>query len=439
MNFLDLLIKKRDGKIWSENDIKFLVGSIVDDKTPDYQIGALLMTIYFQGLNDMETVQLTKAMVSSGEVLDFGTMSHQLVDKHSTGGVGDKTSLIVMPLLASVGIRSSKLSGAGLGHTGGTIDKLSSFPGFRSDLSTAQIQSAVKSVDFAIGQQTNVLVPADKRLYALRDVTGTIDNISLIASSIMSKKIASGAGAIVLDIKVGHGAMLQELERARKLANLMISIGRELGRKVTALITDMDSPLGNSIGNISEVKEAIEVLNGRGETRLNELCIQLAMHAGMMAGRWKQADDARHDLLESLETGKALKKFQGFVRNQGGDDSYVENPDQFDKPRFQKILNAPSEGYIQAINARTLGLSAMKAGGGRAEKDDIIDLTAGITLNVSQGSYVKEGQSLLTIYGNDLKKVEEGFALTIDAIEIGTEAAVERPIVMEVIQPEYDD
>lgn len=406
MRMYDLIVKKRNGEELSTDEINYFVENYTNGSIPDYQASALLMAIYFKKMNMRETVDLTMAMAKSGDMLDLSKIKGVKVDKHSTGGVGDTTSLILTPMVASLGIPVAKMSGRGLGHTGGTIDKLESFKGFSVEMTEEHFMENVNEHKIAIMAPTGKLAPADRKLYALRDVTGTVDNVSLIASSIMSKKIASGADCIVLDVKVGDGAFMKTYEDAKKLANVMVKIGDSVGRKTIAVISDMDQPLGFAVGNALEVREAINTLKGKGPKDLTELCLTLGSNMVVLAGGAKDADEAREKLVNAIKSGAALNKLKEFVKAQGGNAKEVDDPDIL--PQAKYVVEVPSarEGFVEKINAESIGIAAMKLGAGRATKEDKIDLGVGIVLNKKRGDKVNKGETLAYIYSNDESNIE---------------------------------
>lgn len=404
MRMYDLILKKRSNKELSTEEINYFIENYTNGNIPDYQISALLMAIYFNKMNKRETSDLTMAMVNSGDILDLKAINGIKVDKHSTGGVGDTTTLVLGPMVASLGIPVAKMSGRGLGHTGGTIDKLESFKGFSVEMSNEKFIDNVNKFKLAVGGQTGDLAPADKKLYALRDVTATVDNVSLIASSIMSKKIAAGADAIVLDVKVGDGAFMKTPEAARELAEEMVGIGKHVGRKTVAIISDMDQPLGQAIGNALEIKEAIETLQGRGPKDLMELCLTLGSNMIVLADKAKNITDARKMLEETISSGKALEKLKEFVNAQGGDSSAIDNTDKLPKAKYIIPVKSDKSGVIIKINAQNMGIVAMELGAGRVTKDSILDLAVGIILNKKRGDKVVEGDVLAYVHANDKEK-----------------------------------
>lgn len=444
MNTYDLIMKKRNGGMLDKEEIDYLVTGYTNGSIPDYQMSAFLMAVYFQGMNHEETANLTLAMADSGERLDLSAIHGIKVDKHSTGGVGDKTSLIVGPILASLGVPVAKMSGRGLGHTGGTIDKLEGIPGFSTGISKEDFIKQVNDIGLSIVGQTANLAPADKKIYALRDVTATVDNVSLIAASIMSKKIAAGADAIVLDVKVGSGAFMKTLEDARALAKTMVAIGEMAGRKTIAVITDMNEPLGNAVGNILEVKEAVECLKGKGEERLMAVSKTLASHMLMAAGKADDIKEAEQSVNEAVTSGRAFDKLKSFVTAQGGDASYVENPDKFDKAQYtytvtgkelflSKEKTAAWEAYLTSCDNQEIGLASMILGGGRQTKESEIDLSVGIILEKHLGDKITKSDIIATLYANDMEKLSEAKERFIHAYTLSDEDKFNNNIVYEVI------
>ncbi len=407
MNILSILLKKRSGQRLSDEEIDFFIQGYTQGKIPDYQASALLMAIYFNGLNKNETVALTKAMIASGESLDLSQIRGIKVDKHSTGGVGDKTTLVLAPLVAAAGVPVVKLSGRGLGHTGGTIDKLESFTGFQVELTKEELVKQVKSVGIAVAAQTANLVPADKMLYALRDVTATVENKSLIAASIMSKKLASGADAIVLDVKCGDGAFMKSKKEAFALANLLVEIGNSIGKQTVAVITAMEQPLGNAIGNSLEVIEAIQTLHGKGPKDLQDLCVYLGTQMLLLSGLVKKEKEARMKILHALHSGKGLEKLKQLVQAQGGDVKMIKDTELFPKAGIAEIITSPKDGYVKSLLAENIGSAAMLLGAGRMKKEGDIDATAGIFLHKKAGDKVMKSEGLATLYTNDLTQLKE--------------------------------
>ncbi|RGQ79484.1 MULTISPECIES: pyrimidine-nucleoside phosphorylase [Megamonas] len=400
MRMVDIIEKKRDGQELTTAEINFFIEGYTKGEIPDYQASALAMAIYFQDMNDRERADLTRAMVESGDTIDLSAIDGIKVDKHSTGGVGDTTTLVLAPLVASLGVPVAKMSGRGLGHTGGTIDKLESIAGFHVELTREQFIDLVNRDKVAVIGQSGNLTPADKKLYALRDVTGTVNSIPLIASSIMSKKIAAGADAIVLDVKTGDGAFMKTQEDAEELAHAMVRIGNHVGRKTIAIISDMSQPLGFAIGNALEVKEAIETLQGKGPKDLTELVLTLGSQMVILAGKAKTSEEAKEMLLDAIHSGKALAKFKEFLANQGGDASIVDDLTKLPQAKYKIELPAKQSGYISRMVADEIGVASMILGAGRATKEDVIDLAVGLVLHKKVGDKVEEGESILTIYSN---------------------------------------
>ena len=400
MRMIDIIEKKRDGKSLTREEIEFFVNGYTHEEVPDYQASSLAMAIFFQDMNDEERAALTMSMVNSGEKIDLSDINDIKVDKHSTGGVGDTTTLVLAPLVAAVGVPVAKMSGRGLGHTGGTIDKLESVKGFNVEISEKDFIKLVNDNQVAVIGQSGNLTPADKKLYALRDVTGTVNSIPLIASSIMSKKIAAGADAIVLDVKTGSGAFMKTLDDAEALAHAMVRIGNNVGRNTMAIISDMSQPLGNAIGNALELKEAISTLKGNGPKDLTELVLTLGSQMVVLAEQATSLDEARQMLIDAIKTGKALNKFKTFLSNQGGDDSIVDSPEKLPSAKYQVEFKAKKDGYITEIIANEIGVASMMLGAGRQTKEDVIDLGVGIVLNKKVGEHVEKGENILTIHTN---------------------------------------
>ncbi|NDL66289.1 pyrimidine-nucleoside phosphorylase [Anaerotalea alkaliphila] len=425
MRMLDIIEKKKRGGILNREEIAFFVQGYTRDQVPDYQMAALLMAIWFRGLEDREVLDLTLEMAGSGETLDLSDIRGVVVDKHSTGGVGDKTSLVVAPMVASLGVPVAKMSGRGLGHTGGTIDKLEAIPGFSAALDKKAMVDTINRVHMAIAGQTANLAPADKKMYALRDVTGTVDQTGLIASSVMSKKIASGAQVIVLDVKTGSGAFMKREEDALELAARMVSIGKGLGRTTAALVTDMNQPLGEAVGNSLEVVEAIRTLQGKGPKDLYELCLALGSQMLLGAGRTGDPGEAKKLLQEAVASGAALATFKAFVEAQGGDGAYVDNPGLFPEARHVAEVPAPRSGYVQAIQTEEVGVSAMLLGGGRETKDSPIDLAVGLLVRKKVGDFVEQGEPLVRIHASGRERLEAVAARLTEAYTIG-DAPVQR-------------
>lgn len=400
MRMIDIIEKKRNGKELATEEINFFVKGYTEGTIPDYQASALAMAIYFQDMSDREIADLTMAMVHSGETLDLSAIHGIKVDKHSTGGVGDTTTLVLAPLVAALGVPVAKMSGRGLGHTGGTIDKLESIQGFHVEITTDQFIDLVNREKVAVIGQTADLAPADKKLYALRDVTATVDSIPLIASSIMSKKIAAGADAIVLDVTTGAGAFMKNEEDAIRLAETMVRIGNHVGRKTMAVISDMSQPLGYAIGNALEVKEAIDTLKGEGPDDLTELVLALGSQMVVLAGKATTLEEARNMLKEAIASGAGLAKFKKFVANQGGDPSVIDHPEKLPQAKYAIDLPAITSGYVSQMVADQIGVAAMMLGAGRATKEDKIDFAVGIVLRKKVGDRVEAGEPLATIYAN---------------------------------------
>ncbi len=398
MRMYDILLKKKRGQELSERELHFFVEGYTRGEIPDYQASALLMAICLNGMTERETTYLTVVMAESGDMLDLSSLEGITVDKHSTGGVGDKTTLIVIPILASLGLKAAKMSGRGLGHTGGTIDKLESIPGFRTELSREEFLKTVKKTGAAIAGQTGNLVPADKKLYALRDVTATVESIPLIASSIMSKKLAAGAQCILLDVKAGSGAFMKTLEEAQELARVMTEIGNRAGRRTGALITNMDRPLGYAVGNALEVAEACETLRGRGPEDLTEICIRLAGGLLQLAGFCKEKEEACERAKAQLKNGCALAKWKEMIAAQGGDEQFAENPNRLPKAEKKLFLFAEEEGYIASLNTEKCGEASVLLGAGRERKGDPIDPAAGILLKKKPGDFVRQGDILAELH-----------------------------------------
>ena len=407
MRMYDIIMKKRNGGEVTEEEINFFIEGYTKGEIPDYQASALMMAIYFQKMTKEETTALTLAMAHSGDMLDLSGIAGIKVDKHSTGGVGDKTSLALTPMVAACGIPVAKMSGRGLGHTGGTIDKLESFPGFSTSLTSQEFIDNVNRIGIAIMGQTADLAPADKKLYALRDVTATVDNLSLIASSIMSKKLAAGADAIVLDVKTGSGAFMKKEEDALALAEEMVRIGNHAGRKTIAVVSDMDQPLGYAVGNALEVKEAIDTLKGNGPEDFVELCLTLGSCMLLAGGKAGTQKEAREMLLQTIESGSALEKLAQFIEAQGGDAQAVYNTERLPKASIIRPVKAPQDGYIAHITCDEVGIASLILGGGRETKESVIDLSVGLVLTKKVGDYVKTGEPLVWLHANDEKKAAE--------------------------------
>lgn len=428
---VDVIEKKRNGKALTKEEIDFIIEGYTKGEIPDYQMSALLMTILYEDMKDEEITNLTLAMAYSGDVIDLSAINGVKVDKHSTGGVGDTTTIVLAPLVASVGVPVAKMSGRGLGHTGGTIDKLESIPGFKVELENDEFIDLVNRTSVAVTGQSGNLAPADKKLYALRDVTATVESIPLIASSIMSKKIAAGADAIVLDVTTGDGAFMKDQAEAERLARTMVKIGHLAGRETMAVISDMSQPLGNAIGNSLEIVEAIDTLKGKGPKDLLEMVYVLGSQMVVLAGKAESIEEAREILVDALESGKALEKFKEMIRNQGGDDSIVDHPEKILTAKYQFDLPALESGVVQQIRADEVGIAAMMLGAGRKTKEDKIDYAVGLQLHKKVGDDVQKGESLLTIYSNQ-ENVDEIKKILYDNIEVGEEG-VEPALIRKII------
>ncbi|MDA7025186.1 pyrimidine-nucleoside phosphorylase [Bacillus sp. CLL-7-23] len=431
MRMVDIIVKKQNGKELTTEEIQFFIKGYTEGNIPDYQASALAMAIYFQDMTDRERADLTMAMVNSGETIDLSAIEGIKVDKHSTGGVGDTTTLVLAPLVAALDVPVAKMSGRGLGHTGGTIDKLEAIEGFHVELSKSEFVDIVNRDKVAVIGQSGNLTPADKKLYALRDVTGTVNSIPLIASSIMSKKIAAGADAIVLDVKTGAGAFMKTDEDAVNLAKAMVRIGNNVGRQTMAVISDMSQPLGYAIGNALEVKEAIDTLKGEGPADLHELVLTLGSQMVVLAKKADTLDEAREKLLEVMKNGKALQKFKDFLQNQGGDSSIVDDPTKLPQAAYKIDVPAKEAGVIGEIVADQIGVAAMLLGAGRATKEDEIDLAVGIMLRKKVGDAVEKGEPLVTLYANR-EHVDEVITKVYDNIRV-TEKAEAPQLVHTVI------
>ena len=430
MRMYDLILKKKQGKELNTEEINWMIKEFTEGRIPDYQMSAMTMAICFQGMDKRETFDLTMAMRDSGDVLDLSRIDGIKVDKHSTGGVGDKVSLVLTPIVASLGVPVAKMSGRGLGHTGGTIDKLESFSGFSTEISEEKFIDSVNTIGIAIAGQTANLAPADKKLYALRDVTATVDQMSLIASSIMSKKLASGADAIVLDVKTGNGAFMQKEEDAIALAKAMVDIGNRAGKQTVAVITDMDEPLGNAVGNALEIKEVIDALHGDGPEDLMEVVYALGTQMLLLAKRAEDEEIARNLITESIQERKALKKFAEFIENQGGNREEILHPDMLPKARYVIPVLAEEEGCIERILAQDIGIACMTLGGGRENKES----TIGIILTKKISDTVKKGETLALIHANSKEKAVLASNLVKNAYQIAKEPAKKAPMVKCIIR-----
>lgn len=433
MRMYDIIMKKRNGGELTTEEINFFIEGYTKCTIPDYQVSALMMAIYFQKMNKRETADLTKAMVNSGETVDLSTIKGIKVDKHSTGGVGDTTTLILGPMVAAAGVPVAKMSGRGLGHTGGTIDKLESFEGFSVEMPIEKFVKNVNERNIAIGGQTANLAPADKKLYALRDVTATVDNMSLIAGSIMSKKIASGADAIVLDVKTGSGAFMKTEDDSFELAKEMVDIGTHVGRNTIGVVTDMDQPLGFAVGNALEVKEAIDTLKGEGPEDLTELCLTLGSYMLVLGEKAKNPDEAREILKDIIKSGKGLAKLKELVEAQGGNAAAVDDPSLLPGASIIKTVAAPKDGYVKSIKADDVGIAALVLGAGRETKESKIDLGVGVVIHKKIGDFVKKGEAIATIYANDDKKRKLSEEILLKAYTIVDEKVEPKKLIKGIV------
>ena len=429
----DIIKKKRDGHPLTESEIRYFVEGYTSGSIPDYQASALCMAIWFRGMDAGETAALTMAIRDSGDTLHFDNIQGLRVDKHSTGGVGDKTSLVVAPAVASLGVKVAKMSGRGLGHTGGTVDKLESIAGFRTNLSTAEFQAIVNRVGIAIVGQSADLAPADKLLYALRDVTATVDSLPLIASSIMGKKLAADDDCILLDVKTGSGAFMKSEADSRALAEAMVDIGKRAGKRTRALITDMDKPLGNAIGNSLEVIEAIQTLNGNGPEDFTELCVALATQMLVISDRGSEAE-CEANVRRVLCDGTALRTFADMVEAQDGDPSWIYNPEKFPSAPYSRVVNAPADGYISHVDCEGYGTAALLLGAGRNCKEDEIDLTAGILLHAKTGDSIHRGQPIATLYTSREDLLDAAEAKLLSSTEISASKPTPRPLIVGLVE-----
>ena len=433
MNMNEIIIKKRNGAKLTDEEIKFFISGYVDERIPDYQASALLMAIFFQGLDNDELLTLTNEMRYSGDTIDLSTIKGIKVDKHSTGGVGDKTTLVVAPIAAAAGVPIAKMSGRGLGFTGGTVDKMESIPGFKTTLKPEEFLNQVNDIGIAVIGQTAHITPADKKIYALRDVTGTVDKMPLIASSIMSKKLAAGSDSIVLDVKCGKGAFMQTIEDAAELGRTMVDIGTGAGRKTVAVITDMNQPLGLAVGNSLEVIEAIETLKGKGTEDITELSLRLAGIMIALGGKASSYDEGYEMAKDILSSGKGLAKLKEFIKAQGGDEKVIDDYLLFKQATLSKELLADSDGYIYEIDAQIVGKASQLTGAGRATKEDELDLSAGILLNKKVGDEVKKGDVILTLYSCDEKMLSAGFEAVKEALVISDKKPTKQELIKKVI------
>ncbi len=431
MRAVDIIIKKRDKQELTSQEIEFFIQGFTNGEIPDYQASAFAMTILLNGMTPFETADLTLAMARTGQVLDLSDVVDIAVDKHSSGGVGDKTSISVMPMVAACGLPVGKMSGRGLGFSGGTLDKLESIPGYRVDLSTDEFKKQLKEKGIVLTGQSLDLAPADGKMYALRDVTGTVQSMPLIASSIMSKKIASGAQAIVLDVKTGLGAFMQTLEEARELGELMVDIGRLAGRKTVALLSDMNQPLGSAVGNALELIEAIELLHGRAPKDYYEHCLHLSAHMLVLGQRAKDLDEGRAMAQKSIDDGSALEKFRVLVQAQGGDVSYVDDMSKYARAKYVEVVNAPRNGFISQVHARIVGEASVALGAGRAKKGDPIDHAVGFLIHKKVGDKVEAGEPLFEIHANDEAKLVEARTNVLSAYAFSDEFVPPLPLFYE--------
>lgn len=433
MRMVDLIEKKRDGAALSDAEIRFIISGFTDGSIPDYQMAAFAMAVFFRGMNDHETAVLTDAMMHSGDTIDLSRFGDKSVDKHSTGGVGDKTTLIVAPIVATLGGKMAKMSGRGLGHTGGTVDKLESIPGFHTTLSADDFMHQVEQVGVAVIGQSGNLTPADKKLYALRDVTATVDSLPLIISSIMSKKLAAGSHSIVLDVKIGSGAFMKTLDDGRKLAEGMVSIGKACGRNVTAVMTNMDIPLGHYIGNALEVMEAVQVLRGEGCADLRAVCVELASNMLMLCNGWDEAA-ARARVEDAIASGAAFETMKKWIAAQGGDARALEDFSLLPQASVVYEVKAPRSGYIRAMDTQKVGEASAVLGAGRQKKEDVIDYAAGIVLSKKTGDYVEAGETLATLYTNQAQTLSGSETLLLDALRWGEEAPAQEKLILGIVR-----
>ena len=433
MRAVDIIIKKRDNITLSKEEISFFIKGMTNGDVPDYQVSAWAMAVLLSGMSDQETTDLTLAMADSGEVLDLSSIAPIVVDKHSTGGVGDKTTLVVGPIVAACGLPVGKMSGRGLGFSGGTLDKMESIPGYRVDLSKEEFLAQLIKLNFVLTGQSADLAPADGKLYSLRDVTGTIPSLPLIASSIMSKKIASGAHAIVLDVKVGNGAFMKKIEEARQLAEMMVAIGKLSGREVRAVLSDMNQPLGEAVGNAVELKEAVHTLNNNGPSDFLEHCLVIASQMLVLGNKAENLDEARKMAEKKLEDLSALEKFRELVVAQNGDVSFVDDLNKIKSASISRNVLAPQAGYMSKVHAQTIGETAVDLGAGRARKTDSIDASVGILVHRKVGDKVEKGDALFTVLSNDDKKAEDAEASLLTGIAISGEPCQPLPLFYGVI------
>lgn len=434
MNAVDIITKKRDGAVLDEAEIRYMVMGYTQGTLPDYQMAAFLMAVYFKGMNRQETICLTNLMKHSGDIVDLGAIKGIKVDKHSTGGVGDKTTLIVGPIAAACGVPVAKMSGRGLGFTGGTVDKLESIPGYQTSMAAQDFMKQVNETGIAVIGQTGHIAPADKKIYALRDVTGTVENLSLITSSIMSKKLASGSNAILLDVKCGSGAFMKNLQDAERLAELMVEIGNADGKKTMAVITDMEQPLGCAVGNALEVQEAIDVLKNKGPSDITELSAVLAGMMVFLGEKAASVEEGIEKAKNALTDGSAFEKFKALVKGQGGNPKITEDPGLLPHSSLCREVKAGQAGYVNAIDAMKIGLASQHTGAGRQRKEDGIDLAAGLVLCKKTGDAVQAGEVLCRVYGNDAEKTRLAAAEVKDAVVIGTARPEKPQLIKKVIK-----
>ena len=433
MRMYDIIQKKRDGGKLCEAEISWFIEKYVQGEIPDYQVSALCMAIYFQGMDLEETTALTFAVRDSGERLDFSDIHGLRVDKHSTGGVGDKTSLVVAPVVASLGVKVAKMSGRGLGHTGGTIDKLEAIPGFKTDIPVEDFKEIVNEIGIAIVGQNAALAPADKLLYALRDVTATVDSLPLIVSSIMGKKLAADDDCIVLDVKTGSGSFMKTAEKSRELAEWMVEIGKRAGKRMRALITDMDRPLGYAIGNALEVVEAVKTLQGDGPSDLTELCVALAANILNLAEKGSYAE-CEQMAKDAIASGRALQKFAEMVQAQGGDESWILQPEKFPQAKYSYEVKAQESGYIVGVDTESYGVASLLLGAGRNTKEDVIDMTAGLYLRKKTGDKVEVGETIAVMYSSSQKGFDGAKEKILAATRIGKQPPKPQPIVLDIVE-----
>lgn len=430
MNAIDIINKKKQGSELSCKEISFFIKGMVEGIIPDYQVSAWAMAVFFQGMSRKETYALTECMLNSGDTIDLSQIEGIKVDKHSTGGVGDTTSLVVAPLVAAAGVSVAKMSGRGLGHTGGTIDKLAAINGFRTEMEIADFISQVQRLGIALVGQTGNLVPADKKLYALRDVTATVDSIPLIAGSIMSKKLAAGADAIVLDVKCGQGSFFSDLTKTKELASLMVDIGNYFGKKTVAILSDMSQPLGEAVGNSLEIVEAVLTLKGKGPRDLTELCLALASEMIVLGGKLNNIKESRKLAEELLENGKALEKFKEFIKAQNGIPDFISNFNLLPQAKIVRKVSSPAEGYIADINSREIGNACKILGAGRIKKDDAINLAAGVLLKKKKGDKIFLGEVLLEIHGDNELLINEAQKILLSSYSFSNEPVSENKLIL---------